>query len=228
MRNTRGVKLPPGSERVARSLLHDGPGTAAQLAGRLSVSPTAARRHLDLLVESDFAYASQTPPYGPRPLRGRGRPARVFAITERGRGALEQAYEDLASSAMDYLDGSGAVADFARFHAERLESRLAHVRDLPEAQRPSALAEALTTEGFAASLVGSDGADGAQICQHHCPVAGVASRFPTLCEAETAMFGRILGTHVLRLATIAHGDGVCTTHVPAASPAFDRMGRTSA
>jgi predicted ArsR family transcriptional regulator len=35
-----------------------------------------------------------------------------------------------------------------------------------------------------------------------------------LCEAETEAFARLLGTHVQRLATIAHGDGVCTTHIP--------------
>ncbi|MFW6188461.1 MAG: transcriptional regulator, partial [Actinomycetota bacterium] len=29
--------------------------------------------------------------------------------------------------------------------------------------------------------------------------------------------GRLLGTHVQRLATIAHGDGVCTTHIPRGS-----------
>ena len=33
-------------------------------------------------------------------------------------------------------------------------------------------------------------------------------------EAETEMLAALLGTHVQRLATIAHGDGVCTTHVP--------------
>ena len=53
-----------------------------------------------------------------------------------------------------------------------------------------------------------------QICQHHCPVAHVAAEFPQLCEAETRAFERVLGTYVQRLATIAHGDGVCTTHVP--------------
>jgi hypothetical protein len=31
------------------------------------------------------------------------------------------------------------------------------------------------------------------------------------------MIGRLLGTHVQRLATIAHGDGVCTTHIPPAA-----------
>jgi predicted ArsR family transcriptional regulator len=54
---------------------------------------------------------------------------------------------------------------------------------------------------------------GEQVCQHHCPVAHVAAEFPQLCEAETEAFGRLLGTPVQRLATIAHGDGVCTTHV---------------
>ena len=55
---------------------------------------------------------------------------------------------------------------------------------------------------------------GHQLCQHHCPVAHVAEQFPELCEAETEVFARLLGTHVQRLATIAHGDGVCTTFVP--------------
>ena len=45
------------------------------------------------------------------------------------------------------------------------------------------------------------------------PVAHVAAEFPELCEAETEAFGRLLGTPVQRLATIAHGDGICTTHV---------------
>ena len=55
---------------------------------------------------------------------------------------------------------------------------------------------------------------GDQLCQQHCPVAHVAHEFPQLCEAETEAIGRVLGTHVQRLATIAHGDGVCTTCIP--------------
>jgi hypothetical protein len=41
----------------------------------------------------------------------------------------------------------------------------------------------------------------------------VAAEFPELCEAETEAFSRLLDTPVQRLATIAHGDGICTTHV---------------
>src|SRR5512132_2708196 len=74
------------------------------------------------------------------------------------------------------------------------------------------LAAALSEDGYVASTLPS--ATGEQLCQHHCPVAHVAERFPQICEVETAAFSRLLGVHVQRLATIAHGDGVCTTHVP--------------
>jgi predicted ArsR family transcriptional regulator len=79
-----------------------------------------------------------------------------------------------------------------------------------------ALAEALSADGYAASASGAPAAGGGeQLCQHHCPVAHVAAEYSQLCEAETEAFGRLLGTPVRRLATIAHGDGVCTTHVTA-------------
>jgi len=42
---------------------------------------------------------------------------------------------------------------------------------------------------------------------------GWSEEFPQLCEAETEAFSRLLGRPVQRLATIAHGDGICTTHV---------------
>ena len=78
--------------------------------------------------------------------------------------------------------------------------------------RAQALAVALTAEGYAATASAISG--GGQLCQHHCPVAHVAAEFPQLCEAENAVIGRLVGTQVQRLATIAHGDGICTTHIP--------------
>jgi hypothetical protein len=45
-------------------------------------------------------------------------------------------------------------------------------------------------------------------------VAQVAAEFPQLCEAETKVISHLVGSHVQRLATIAHGDGICTTHIP--------------
>jgi len=106
------------------------------------------------------------------------------------------------------------VRAFAERRAATLVDRIrTAVTTQPEVEgRTKALAAALTREGYAASTrrVGA----GEQLCQHHCPVAHVAAEFPQLCEVETAAFADLLGIHVQRLATIARGDAVCTTHVP--------------
>lgn len=202
--------------RVAQSILANGPSTAASLADELGLTPAAVRRHLDALVAEGLVEARDDR----RPVqRGRGRPAKLFAVTDRGRHRFYQAYDDLAAGALQFLRervGEAAVAEFARQRVAELEDRYrTTVTAAPAERRTQALASALTTDGYAASAQAVPRTGGAQLCQHHCPVAHVAERFPELCEAETEVFARLLGTHVQRLATIAHGDGVCTTYIPA-------------
>ncbi len=203
-------------DRVVRLLLEGGPATAAHLASRLELSPAAVRRHLDALVVAGRVQSRERPVHGER---GRGRPARHFLLTDAGRDAFPHSYDDLAAAALRHLAARGGADAVERFAAERvaaLEERcreaLVDVVDDPAA-RAEALAAALSREGYAAST--SVLAGGGQLCQHHCPVAHVATEFPQLCEAETHAISRLLGSHVQRLATIAHGDGVCTTHIPA-------------
>ena len=212
-RGTRG--------RIARLILENGPATAAGLSARLGLTPAAVRRHLDNLQADGMIETRIARTYGNR---GRGRPARLFVITDSGRSAFENAYDDLATSALRFLAdtaGPQAVAEFARRQVADLEARYRPaVEAAPASQQVQALAEALSADGYAASAsrapaAGGGGVGGEQLCQHHCPVAHVAAEFPQLCEAETEAFGRLLGTPVQRLATIAHGDGICTTHITA-------------
>ncbi|MGY1591382.1 helix-turn-helix transcriptional regulator [Geodermatophilus sp. SYSU D00708] len=202
--------------RVTALLLENGPQTATELAGRLGVSPTAVRRHLDALVAAGRAeerHATGAP-------RGRGRPARLFHLTDAGRADFPHAYDDLALTALRFVAAQGgpeAVRAVAEQQLSGLERRCSTAVEQAAGSgapvdRAQVLAEALTAEGYAASA--SAISSGGQLCQHHCPVAHVAAEFPQLCEAETAVIGRLVGTHVQRLATIAHGDGVCTTHIP--------------
>jgi predicted ArsR family transcriptional regulator len=208
----------PTRERVAHTILQDGPSTAASLAERLDLTPAAIRRHLEQLVEEGMIEAREPRVYGHRV---RGRPAKVFVVTDAGRDAFYQAYDDLAVSALRFLAENGgpeAVQAFARRRVADLEERYAPaVSAADEGDRARVLAEALTEDGYAASVQDAHtgpNVTGLQLCQHNCPVAHVAAEFPQLCEAETEVFARLLGRHVQRLATIAHGDGVCTTHVP--------------
>jgi predicted ArsR family transcriptional regulator len=141
----------------------------------------------------------------------------VFSLTQTGREAIGLNYDDLAAQALRFLAetaGDDAVVAFAKQRAEHLLADACLDDDLSARDRATALAEALTGEGFAASIVDVPGGQAVQLCQHQCPVGHVAAEFPQLCEAEAEVFSSVLGRHVTRLATLAHGDGVCTTLVP--------------
>ena len=215
----------PTRERVARSILDNGPSTAAALAKRLGLTPAAVRRHLDQLIEEGSLEARHPRDNG---ARGRGRPAKAFALTESGRDRFDQAYDDLAVQAMRFLAETGgdeAVRAFAERRASHIERRFADLsEEHPELVASQALAQVFSEDGYAAAV--RDVPVGEQLCQQHCPVSHVAHEFPQLCEAETAAIGRMLGRHVQRLATIAHGDGVCTTCIPAA-PGTTSAGTTT-
>ncbi len=170
-------------DRVARSLHDHGPQSAGSLSASFGLTPAAVRRHLDALIAA--GRVCEVPERKVRgQLRGRGRPAKLFALTDDGHSLFPQ----------------------TRYSAA--------LEQVPADRRPAELAAALTADGYAASA--QQAGAGIQVCQHHCPIAHVAADFPQLCEAETQMFVRLLGTHVQRLATIAHGDGICTTHIPLA------------
>lgn len=199
--------------RVARSILDHGPSTVADLAKRLGLTQAAVRRHLDALAHENVVEPREQRVYG---ARTRGRPAKVFALTDCGRDAFDQSYDKLAADALRWITehhGEEAVVAFARARiTAQAETYRQAIDAAPPERRTEALAKALTSDGYAATARSAP--VGEQLCQHHCPVAHVAEQFPQLCEAETEIFSELLGTHVQRLATIAHGDGVCTTFIP--------------
>lgn len=200
--------------QVARAILESGPATAAALAKKLDITPAGIRRHLDSLVTEGVLSARD--PYQSLE-RGRGRPSKVFVMTDSGREKFEHSYDDLAVAALKFMaskNGEHLVNEFATTRADELIRKGQAIKSSNKSifEKTKSLAKLLTKEGYSATT--DKMGNGEEICQHHCPIAHVASEFPQLCEAETKAFSEILGTHVQRLATIAHGDGVCTTFIP--------------
>ena len=211
-------------DRVLQAISERGPVTAATLAEEFGLTAPAVRRHLEHLVEAGLIVEREQGPSAGH--RGRGRPARAYVVSDAGHQALESDYDDLAMEALRFLSdeaGDGAVRRFAEQRVHELEQRYAvelAAAGPSRAARVDALVGALTRDGFAASArpVGEPGSaspfTGIQLCQGHCPVQDAAREFPQFCDAETDAFSRLLGVHVQRLATLAHGDHVCTTFVP--------------
>lgn len=196
---------------VARTILESGPSTAVALAGRLKLTPAGIRRHLDALV-SDGILEEREPHL--RSARTRGRPSKVFVMSDRGREQFEHSYDDLAISALRYIASNNGEHLVKGFAHQRADEMVRKAKPIVNQARDSitALANFLSKEGYAANT--HKHSVGIELCQHHCPIAHVAAEFPQLCEEETKAFSELLGTHVQRLATIGHGDGVCTTFIP--------------
>ena len=191
--------------RVLDLIAEKGPVSAAQLAKILSLTPAAVRRHITAL-EGSGEIVVRTPAGTGK--RGRGRPARHYVATPEARTTFAEGYSDIAKRALGYLQqvaGDKAIDSFAAVRGRDLERRYMPVVEAAgkdPSDRARALADALTLDGYAAT------------------VRDVAGQFTELCDAETQAFARLIGVPVQRLATLAGGDHVCTTHVPIAMPAL--------
>ncbi len=205
-------------QQVLDLIVEKGPVTATVIAHILSLTTAAVRRHITALERSNEIKEHEVLPMGPR---GRGRPARHYVATDSGREKLGDGHSDLAVKALSYLEkvsGRQAVEGFAAARSREIERRYSPIVNAAGSDpriRAQALADALTEDGYAASIrpVG-DGNFAVQLCQGHCPIERVAEQYPQLCEAELSAFSRVLDVHVQRLATLAQGEHVCTTHIP--------------
>ena len=176
--------------RVASSILEQGPSTAAALAERLGLTPAAIRRHLDALLATGQVEAREQRVYG---ARGRGRPAKVFALTDSGRAGFYTAYDTFANQALGYLAevaGPDAVTRFAEQRIAEMENRYARRLATADAGTTpaQALAAALTDDGYVAATLPST--SGEQLCSITapwltCPAvpAAVRGRDPCLLPA---------------------------------------------
>ena len=193
-------------------------------AERLDLTPAAVRRHLDHLVEDGAVEAREPRVHGaprPRPpgqgLRAhRARPRRLRPAVRRPRrpGAAVPAPRPAATRPSRRSPTGAWRSSRTRF--DEVDDGPPRADARPRCWPRSSPTRATPPPCARCPLAGD------QLCQQHCPVSHVAHEFPQLCEAETEAIGRVLGRHVQRLATIAHGDGVCTTCIPAHRHAHTR------
>ena len=206
------------SARVAKLLMELGPSSATVLANSLSMTPTAMRKHLEALESAGFVTAHDKAPFGPKvdTSRGRGRPSKIFTVTQTGREFFEAPYDEIALSALQFMEqnfGKQSIRDFAK---SRIESVFAEFDESNHGV--TQLAQELSDHGFSASVQPAPFANAEQLCQHNCPISHIASVYPEFCEVEAEIIGKKLGVHVTRISTIASGSAICTTNIPHNTP----------
>jgi predicted ArsR family transcriptional regulator len=200
-------------ERVMALIMERGATTAADVASALAITPAAVRRHLSALARKGLVATRERRAYG---ARERGRPAKVYVPTDAGRNDFVHTYDALAIDLLDYLRQQAGPDAVGGVRPRSLRRGRAALSRASRRSRGDAVggAHGPAVRRRLHGVVLHPVRAGHQLCQRPLPGRPRRRALPELCVAEAEAFGRLLGSHVQRLATIAHGDGVCTLHVP--------------
>ncbi len=199
--------------------------TVAELATHLGISEVATRRHLGVLID-DGLVSTRTV------VRGRGRPAALYLLTETASALFPQRYDAFASEMLAFLTDAHGRDGLRAFLRWRMQREVDALRNAVTAEdlhdRVAQLAGALTDAGFDAS-VAPDG-EGLALRQQHCTIEGIAREHPEVCAYEAASFSTVLGRDVVlsRRETLAEGGHACVCHIRARRPATTDPSTTTA
>lgn len=203
------MKIIGAAAKVAETLLQSGPASVSDLARTLSLTPAAVRKHLDVLEAAELVSSHERAPYGPTGSldRGKGRPAKFFALTERGREQFHPQPPDLALAALEFIEAKQGRSAVRQFVEETLP---VNGDTLPE------IVAELEARGYCPSV--QPAPLGTQLSLRNCPYSHLAGSYREFCEVETSRLAEALGVNVTQISTIAAGADICTVHISATSP----------
>ncbi len=181
---TRGAIL----DRLKR----EGEQPAGALGEALGVTAMAARLHLYELEAEGLVTARSEP-------RGRGRPTKLWALTEDAARLFPDAHQGLAVEmlkSVEHIFGAEGLTKIIDQHGK--VQRAAYADALSGLKtigdRVKRLAKARSTEGYMAEAK-KDGRDWLLI-ENHCPICSAAKACTKLCANELNVFSDVLGSDV--------------------------------
>jgi predicted ArsR family transcriptional regulator len=186
----------------------EAPLTVGDLAHRTGLHHNAVRQHLTTLVEAGLVEA------GPGRSKGRGRPARTYAVAPAadGRWGARGPYERLAVWLGEMVRSGAEPEEVGRQVGRGFRSRRSSRSPGPP-DPVAVLEEGMAREGFAPERRDSDGSD-LQLVLAECPFAEAAAVVPEpVCRfhlgyAEGLVQG-VAGLVVEELIPSEHHDGGC-------------------
>jgi len=180
-------------EQILHHLKMAGPQEAAVLAENFGLTAMAIRQHLyDLEKSGEISHTTQ-----PRP---KGRPAKVWHLTEKSNSHFANSHADLALGLISSVktafgeEGMEKLLDI-RFHeqVDDYSRRLKDSQNLEE--RLENLALIRTKEGYMADVL--DGPEDQYLfVENHCPVCQVAKTCSGICARELEVFKEIMGDDI--------------------------------
>ncbi|WPZ36866.1 metalloregulator ArsR/SmtB family transcription factor [Thalassobaculum sp. OXR-137] len=202
-------------DRILFRLKTRGPESIADLSAAFGVTSEAVRQLLvKLEAEGLVAFEDQR--------AGRGRPKRLWRLTETGHARFPDRHADLSLSLLDAVRAEFGEAGLDRLIARReAEQRQAYLRATDGAgsleERVARLADLRHREGYMAEWWREE--DGALLLiENHCPICAAAASCQNLCRSELTVFREALGSDatVERVDHVLAGGRRCAYRVTAA------------
>ncbi len=196
---------------ILDTLKRQGPLSAAALARRFGITAMAVRQHLYALQNEVMVCSNAAP-------SGRGRPVKLWALTERAQSLFPDAHQELAVDLLDHMRaqfgdaGLRAIIDrHSTAQGKAYEKAMTGLKSLDE--RVKMLAQLRHDEGYMAQAL-CDG-EGWLLIENHCPVCAAARQCTRLCANELQVFESVLGpgARVRRVEHILEGARRCAYRI---------------
>lgn len=185
-------KSPATRGEILELLKRRGEQTAGALGVALKLTAMAVRLQLYALEEEGLVSARSE-------AKGRGRPVKLWALTEESARIFPDAHQSLAVEmikSVEELFGAEGLAKLVKKHGNMQRAaygeKLSSAKSLGE--RVKRLAKARSDEGYMAEAQ-KDGRDWLLI-ENHCPICSAAKACTGLCAGELKVFSDVLGSDV--------------------------------
>ncbi|MBC8669363.1 helix-turn-helix transcriptional regulator [Aeromonas hydrophila] len=194
------------TDKILFLLKSHGPQSAAELGEQLQMTSMGARQHLMTLEADGWVSFNDE-------ARGRGRPVRLWHLTEQAWQRFPDSHSELTLQLIDNIQQLFGEVGMERLIAQREQQQLvryqAELTQPALADRLAALTAQRTREGYMADFRQEE--DGSWLLwESHCPICAAARACRGFCRSELEMFRRLLApAGVEREQYLLKGDHRC-------------------
>lgn len=194
------------TDKILFLLKSHGPQSAAELGEQLQMTSMGARQHLMTLEADGWVSFNDE-------ARGRGRPVRLWHLTEQAWQRFPDSHSELTLQLIDNIQQLFGEVGMERLIAQREQQQLtryqAELTQPALADRLAALTAQRTREGYMADFRQEE--DGSWLLwESHCPICAAARACRGFCRSELEMFRRLLApAGVEREQYLLEGDHRC-------------------
>ncbi|MCP4956886.1 helix-turn-helix transcriptional regulator [Photobacterium aquimaris] len=180
-------------EKILYHIKCDGPVTAKVLADKFQLTTMGIRQHLQTMEEQGLVDAYDVKVKV-------GRPTRHWQLTSQGHQHFSDHHDELAVQTLDAVNDlfghQGLQAIINKREQQTLEHYQTAITDCLDLKtKLVALTELRQRDGYMAELICDD--NGFLLIENHCPICLAATRCPSLCQSELAVFQQLLGENAV-------------------------------